>query len=282
MKVLILGKLSKKKDELKTLVEEFGGKITSTASKAKLCISSQKEVDKMSKKMEEVKEANVRVVSEDLLDDLQSGKGLQELLSVHGISSWGAELAPEKVSEPPVAGKSTGSKVTKNSSGKIKQEQESSKSEKKMKLTVKGGAAVDPDSGLEDSAHVFEQGGRILSATLGLVDISRSQNSYYKLQLLEDDNKKRFTAPRVKGVSGIKGTGPRVEGVVLVFGGGGQGVSPRVKGADPVMALSYAEGALRQGWARAGGAGVIGIVSCWASESSLIGFTVKDSPLYQC
>eukprot|EP00061_Rhincodon_typus_P010820 g35391.t1 len=184
---------------------------------------STEEVDKMSKKMEEVKEANVRVVSEDLLDDLQSGKGLQELLSVHGISSWGAELAPEKVSEPPVAGKSTGSKVTKNSSGKIKQEQESSKSEKKMKLTVKGGAAVDPDSGLEDSAHVFEQGGRILSATLGLVDISRSQNSYYKLQLLEDDNKKRFTAPRVKGVSGIKGTGPRVEGVVLVFGGGGQG-----------------------------------------------------------
>ncbi|GCC39556.1 hypothetical protein chiPu_0023762, partial [Chiloscyllium punctatum] len=146
MKVLVLGKLSKKKDELKTLVEEFGGKITSTASKAKLCISSQKELDKMSKKMEEVKEANVRVVSEDLLDDLRSGKGLQELLSVHGISSWGAVLTPEVVPDPPVAGKSTGSKVTKNSSGKVKQEQESGKSEKKMKLTVKGGAAVDPDS----------------------------------------------------------------------------------------------------------------------------------------
>ncbi|GCB86814.1 hypothetical protein scyTo_0027514, partial [Scyliorhinus torazame] len=48
------------------------------------------------------------------------------------------------------------------------------------------------DSGLEDTAHVFEQGGKILSSTLGLVDISRGSNSYYKLQLLEDDNKRRL------------------------------------------------------------------------------------------
>lgn len=89
-----------------------------------------------------------------------------------------------------------------------------------MKLTVKGGAAVDPDSGLssqpcldftfsclffccldfniyfnlvglENSAHVLEQGGKMYSATLGLVDIVRGTNSYYKLQLLEDDVQKR-------------------------------------------------------------------------------------------
>lgn len=92
---------------------------------------------------------------------------------------------------------------------------------KKMKLTVKGGAAVDPDSGshidsphdkphllfvyiswwtnvfgffsvgLENSAHVLEQSGKMYSATLGLVDIVRGTNSYYKLQLLEDDVQKR-------------------------------------------------------------------------------------------
>ncbi|XP_054835441.1 poly [ADP-ribose] polymerase 1 isoform X3 [Eublepharis macularius] len=70
--------------------------------------------------------------------------------------------------------------------------QRTSKLEKKMKLTVKGGAAVDPDSGLEDSAHVFEKGGKIFSATLGLVDIVRGTNSYYKLQLLEDDREIRY------------------------------------------------------------------------------------------
>lgn len=98
---------------------------------------------------------------------------------------------------------------------------------KKMKLTVKGGAAVDPDtgytpnlslsqfslplntghflcwcvlisimhcccSGLENCAHVLDQNGKIYSATLGLVDIVRGTNSYYKLQLLEDDVQKRW------------------------------------------------------------------------------------------
>uniref|UniRef100_A0A4W5K5X8 NAD(+) ADP-ribosyltransferase n=1 Tax=Hucho hucho TaxID=62062 RepID=A0A4W5K5X8_9TELE len=60
-----------------------------------------------------------------------------------------------------------------------------------MKLTVKGVAAVDPDSGLENSAHVLIQNDKIFSAMLGLVDIVRGTNSYYKLQLLEDDVQKR-------------------------------------------------------------------------------------------
>lgn len=45
--------------------------------------------------------------------------------------------------------------------------------------------------GLENSAHVLEQKGKMYSATLGLVDIVRGTNSYYKLQLLEDDVQKR-------------------------------------------------------------------------------------------
>ncbi|XP_051881055.1 poly [ADP-ribose] polymerase 1 isoform X2 [Pristis pectinata] len=210
MKVILLGKLSKSKDELKSLVEELGGKTTGSASKAQLCVSSKKEVDKMTKKMEEVKEANIRVVSEDFLVDLRSGKSFQDLLAVHGISSWGAEVALE-VPEPPAAGKSAGNKAVKNASGKVKQEEGSGKSEKKMKLTVKGGGAVDPDSGLEDSAHVFEQGGRILSATLGLVDITRGTNSYYKLQLLEDDNRKRYWVFRSWGRVGTSIGGNKLE-----------------------------------------------------------------------
>jgi len=49
-------------------------------------------------------------------------------------------------------------------------------------------------SGLENSAHVLEQSGKMYSATLGLVDIVRGTNSYYKLQLLEDDVQKRSVA----------------------------------------------------------------------------------------
>uniref|UniRef100_UPI00109F0920 LOW QUALITY PROTEIN: poly [ADP-ribose] polymerase 1 n=1 Tax=Podarcis muralis TaxID=64176 RepID=UPI00109F0920 len=191
MKILIVGKLSKNKDEIKSVIEELGGKVTATVNKADLCISSQKEVEKMNKKMEEVKEAQVRVVSEEFLQDVQSSsKGFQELLSLHALSPWGAEVKQEHKAVP-VGGKSSGQSNTK-STGKVKEEQGTSKSEKKMKLTVKGGAAVDPDSGLEDSAHVFEKGGKIFSATLGLVDITKGTNSYYKLQLLEDDREIRY------------------------------------------------------------------------------------------
>lgn len=43
MKILTLGKLTKNKDELKSVIEELGGKVTATVNKADLCISSQSE-----------------------------------------------------------------------------------------------------------------------------------------------------------------------------------------------------------------------------------------------
>uniref|UniRef100_A0A672YT45 Poly [ADP-ribose] polymerase n=1 Tax=Sphaeramia orbicularis TaxID=375764 RepID=A0A672YT45_9TELE len=185
MKLLAVGKLSKNKDDLKVAVEELGGKITGTATKASLCLSTKKEVEKMSKKMEEARDAGVRVVSEDFLTDIKSsGKALQELVSLHAISPWGAEVKVE--AQAPSAASKSGASATK-STGRSKVN-----STKKMKLTVKGGAAVDPDSGLENSAHVLEQSGKMYSATLGLVDIVRGTNSYYKLQLLEDDVQKRY------------------------------------------------------------------------------------------
>lgn len=142
----------------------------------------------MSKKMEEVKEAGVRVVAEDFLTDIKSsGKTLQELVALHAISPWGAEV---KLEAQTTAASKSGAMAAK-STGKVKEGEGGSKS-KKMKMTVKGGAAVDPDSGLEDSAHVLDQNGKIYSATLGLVDIVRGTNSYYKLQLLEDDVQKRY------------------------------------------------------------------------------------------
>uniref|UniRef100_A0A8I5NA58 Poly [ADP-ribose] polymerase n=1 Tax=Papio anubis TaxID=9555 RepID=A0A8I5NA58_PAPAN len=191
MKILTLGKLSRNKDEVKAMIEKLGGKLTGTANKASLCISTKKEVEKMNKKMEEVKEANIRVVSEDFLQDVSaSTKSLQELFSAHILSPWGAEVKAEPVEVVAPKGKS-GAALSKKSKGQVKEEGVN-KSEKRMKLTLKGGAAVDPDSGLEHSAHVLEKGGKVFSATLGLVDIVKGTNSYYKLQLLEDDKESRY------------------------------------------------------------------------------------------
>uniref|UniRef100_A0A2K5XI50 Poly [ADP-ribose] polymerase n=1 Tax=Mandrillus leucophaeus TaxID=9568 RepID=A0A2K5XI50_MANLE len=191
MKILTLGKLSRNKDEVKAMIEKLGGKLTGTANKASLCISTKKEVEKMNKKMEEVKEANIRVVSEDFLQDVSaSTKSLQELFLAHILSPWGAEVKAEPVEVVAPKGKS-GAALSKKSKGQVKEEG-INKSEKRMKLTLKGGAAVDPDSGLEHSAHVLEKGGKVFSATLGLVDIVKGTNSYYKLQLLEDDKESRY------------------------------------------------------------------------------------------
>ncbi|CDS36610.1 poly ADP ribose polymerase 1 [Echinococcus multilocularis] len=56
------------------------------------------------------------------------------------------------------------------------------------RMRVKGGAVVDPASGLEDRASVArDTHGRPLSAVLGMVDLVRGSNSYYKIQVLRSD-----------------------------------------------------------------------------------------------
>lgn len=75
----------------------------------------------MGKKMEEVRDAGVRVVSEDFLLDIKSsGKALQELVSLHAISTWGVEVKVEP--QAPAAASKSGALAAK-SSGKVKEEE---------------------------------------------------------------------------------------------------------------------------------------------------------------
>jgi hypothetical protein len=62
----------------------------------------------------------------------------------------------------------------------------------KVMLKLKGGAAVDPDSHLEDIAHVYKKKADIYNAVLGVTDIQNGKNSYYKLQVLEADAGNRY------------------------------------------------------------------------------------------
>lgn len=78
----------------------------------------------MNKKMEEVKEGNIRVVSEDFLQDIAaSTKSFQELVSAHILSPWGAEVKAEPVEVVVPRGKS-GTVVSKKSKGPVKEEGE--------------------------------------------------------------------------------------------------------------------------------------------------------------
>lgn len=62
----------------------------------------------------------------------------------------------------------------------------------KVKLTLKGGTAVDPDSGLQDQAHVYQERSTKWTCVLGLTDIQRNMNKYYKLQLLKADQTDKY------------------------------------------------------------------------------------------
>lgn len=63
---------------------------------------------------------------------------------------------------------------------------------KSVKMKLKGGGFVDPDSGLEDKAHVLSTKDALYSVVLGSVNIQADRNSYYKLQVLEHDKKHKW------------------------------------------------------------------------------------------
>ena len=78
-------------------------------------------------------------------------------------------------------------------------------------MLVKGSSVVDPDSDLGDSHHVLEEKKRVWNAVLGLVDIVRGTNSYYKLQLLEGDKMNSYFLFRSWGRVGTTIGGNKVE-----------------------------------------------------------------------
>ncbi|XP_012569391.1 poly [ADP-ribose] polymerase 1 [Cicer arietinum] len=54
-------------------------------------------------------------------------------------------------------------------------------------IKVKGHSAVHDASGLQDSGHILEEGKSIYNTTLNMSDLSTGVNSYYILQIIEED-----------------------------------------------------------------------------------------------
>lgn len=71
---------------------------------------------------------------------------------------------------------------------------------KTASIKLKNGTAIDPDSGLQDIAHVYRHDGVLYSTTLSLTDIATNKNSYYKLQVLESDAGRKYWLFRGKQI----------------------------------------------------------------------------------
>ncbi|XP_045534440.1 poly [ADP-ribose] polymerase [Papilio machaon] len=206
LQFFLLGKFKSSKEEVKNRILKLGGlvvsKITDTTAAA---VSSKNEVKKMSAKMEELREKDIEVVEETFLDLIDPKEGTildtLRLIRENNIADWGTDPS-KRIPQDVLDGKSiqkSGSQYVKSKSGITK-------------LKVKGGTAVDPDSGLEDVAHVYKDGdGTKYTIVLSKTDVVEQKNSYYKLQVLEADNKKKYWLFRSWGRIGTPIGGNKVE-----------------------------------------------------------------------
>lgn len=205
MQFVILGRTQKDKEELKKEILLLGGTVTTKIHEdLAAVISNQNELEKMNKRMEDVQSCDIQVITEDFIEEAKEYTDTPiMLLKKKTISSWGGDINAR-----------LSNVIAKSNTAKSKSRFEKSSSGK-MKVKVKGGGAVDPDSGLEDCAHIYQKGKDKYTATLGLTDIQSKKNSYYKLQILKHDKLERYHLFRSWGRIGTTIGGNKLEGMAL-------------------------------------------------------------------
>jgi predicted DNA-binding WGR domain protein len=200
MEFVILGKPDRGKDELKKQIVKLGGKVVTKISGTVMAvIASQDDVEKLGARMKTVQENRIDVVPEEFVDEAPQHSGkIPELVTKKSLCDWGSDPATRLPPEPSTSKSKSGSMYTRSLPSKVK-------------LTLKGGTAVDPDSGLEDKAHVYTESGTKYTVVLSKTDIQTNKNSYYKLQLLESDKGKKYWVFRSWGRIGTTIGGNKLE-----------------------------------------------------------------------
>ncbi|KAJ3278959.1 Poly [ADP-ribose] polymerase 1 [Borealophlyctis nickersoniae] len=167
------GKLSHNQSYFQKLVEEGGGIVSKSVSKdVTMLITNKAEVDKNSNKIQQAEEWGIDVVDEAYVTDCMEQK----------------KRFYHKDAKYLLVGHSK--EVSSISAGEKKRRAEGLEEERSAKIskvTVKGGAAVDPESGLESTHHVLKEDKLLWSVVLSKTDLQKGKNSYYKLQVLESD-----------------------------------------------------------------------------------------------
>ncbi|CAG9763321.1 unnamed protein product [Ceutorhynchus assimilis] len=183
MQFVILGKPQRGKDVLKKDIQALGGKVVTKISNTVMAvIGTQEMVEKMHARIREAEAEQVHIVPENFVDEAKNNTGkIPDLVIKMSICTWGSDPATRL---PPEGSKSLKSKSKSRFTSNVPS---------KIKLKLKGGTAVDPDSGLEDIAHVYVDREKAKwSVVLGLTNVQDNKNSFYKLQLLQSDKGDRY------------------------------------------------------------------------------------------
>jgi poly [ADP-ribose] polymerase 1 len=177
MEFVIIGHLDQSKEEIGEKIKKMGGFLkTKIHANTAAIISNQAEVEKMGKRMQEAQMHNIQVVPADYLDDLKASEAIS-YISSKSICDWGSDPRQRiQVEEAKSKSKSLYTRSVPST----------------MTVTLKGGLAVDPASGLELEAHVYKQGKDVFNCVLALTDLQAGKNSFYKLQILQSDDEHKF------------------------------------------------------------------------------------------
>ena len=205
MQFVIVGRTQKNKETLKKDIMLLGGEVTTKVHHhLTAVISSENELER-NNKIKEAKNLDIQVITEDFVEAAKDHtKPAIQLIKEKTISSWGGNLSDRInfVAEKSAAKSRGKSAYEKSGSGKVK-------------LQLKGGGTVDPDSGLEDIAHVYQSGKDKYTVTLVHTNIQTKKNSYYKLQILKHDKQEKYWLFRNWGRIGTTIGGTKIENLGL-------------------------------------------------------------------
>ncbi|KAF6175035.1 hypothetical protein GIB67_039583 [Kingdonia uniflora] len=136
--------------ECKNEIEEAGGIIHAKIKKDTKCLVVSAELDDQNPEIKKARRMKIPVVREDYLVDCAKRK----------------KMLPFNQYQVESSGELSRSMVT---------------------VKVKGRSAVHESSGLQDSGHILEDGKSIYNTTLNMSDLSTGINSYYILQIIQED-----------------------------------------------------------------------------------------------
>jgi len=147
--IFIIGKPKLPKDITKRIQELGGSVVSKIDSSVQLCISTKAEVEKKSKNITKASSLDIHIVSIDFLDAVKNGGALAHSVKENMIAEWGGDTILKFGIKK--------EKKAQNSKVEEKLEKTYKSVPQKMKIKVGGAAAVDPDSGLEETAHVYQK-----------------------------------------------------------------------------------------------------------------------------
>ncbi|CAI5510371.1 unnamed protein product [Closterium sp. Naga37s-1] len=200
--VALVGRLSRTQAAWRKEIEEGGGAVVSLTSAEVDCIvATEADVEKNEDKLLPPLVLGAAVVSEAyLLEALSQKRRLPMRAYLLPLS---LQLLQQVDANRPAAAAGKQSRVGGKGKGRAGEGEE----QVRATVRVKGRAAVHEASGLAERGHVLECQGCVWSTTLSLADLSTGANSYYILQVIEDDKSPTCHVFRKWGRVGNEGRG---------------------------------------------------------------------------